>query len=139
MALCGCFGKGGHSTVGEEGWAGGADGLAESQNLSGEGRVLWRAGDKVNLALVGLDDAGKTSLLHSLQLPRDQRAAPSDSEGEGADRTSNLCAPPPTLSAQVGRRLDTAASGAAGLDLQPNPAALPFHFTRYRVKTQRLT
>ena len=64
MAFC-CFpskGRGGESPETLK--------AVRSQNFQGdetEARALWRAGQKVKVALVGLDDAGKTSLVHSLQ------------------------------------------------------------------------
>ncbi|QDZ25593.1 ADP-ribosylation factor small GTPase [Chloropicon primus] len=74
---------------------------AKSQNYqehhhpsSSSSSALWKAGQKVKLVFLGLDDAGKTSLIHALQGRRSQRGR------EDENDANVVCAPPPTTSPQ---------------------------------------
>ena len=99
MAWC-CFGGGGAAKEG-----GSALKAARRQNFSGlddNERLVWKRGQRVKVALLGLDDAGKTSVLHSLQRAArgEEGEAGSTGRGEDGDRIK-LCAPPPTTEPQT--------------------------------------
>jgi len=95
MVFC-CLPRGGRSAQP------GTPSRARSQNFQGSGEEvelgLWRPNQKVRVALLGLDDSGKSSLLHSLQ---QEHSALSRRQGDRDEGETRLCAPPPTTEART--------------------------------------
>ena len=71
-----------------------------SSTSTSKRKALWKASQKVKLVFLGLDDAGKTSLIHALQERRPRRQRRREDNAQDQDQQPVVCAPPPTTSPQ---------------------------------------